>query len=112
MPIFQDAKLSTGAVLEVLRYRSVRREHIQAIEGQNATSPCYLNIGVFQASSDSGLILAGGPTVVPGGQVYWSGDLWLNPDEEIQARFNYCTAADKLCLTVKTAKYPSEAVPA
>jgi len=49
-----------------------------------------------------------GHTETPGGQVYWSGDIWLNPDEEIQARFNYTAASDNLYLTIKTSQYPPE----
>lgn len=111
MAIYTGVGVSAGLTTEVVRYRSVKREHIQAIEAQDPTSPTFCSIGVFQASSDSGLVLAQGSTAIPSGQVYWSGDLWLNVDEEIQARFNRSVAGDKLYLTVKTAKYPSEVTP-
>lgn len=111
MAIFTDAKAGTGLTTEVLRYHSIRREHIQAIEAQDATSPCHCVIGVFQAKSDQGLVLKQANTRTPGGQVNWSGDLWLEADEEVQARFNYTTSADKLFLTVKTARVPSEVRP-
>lgn len=92
----------TGATRQTLAWRAVRPVVVEAVELQDADSPCLASIVVCPKGSASlGACLAQGTTVLPSGQIQWSGRLTLGPDEEVRGYVDGGTAADRLFLTVK-----------
>ena len=93
---------STALARETLRWRARELVVIEAIEAQDADSPCLATIVVCPLESTSlGCALIQAPTAIPGGQIIWSGELSLRHDEEVRAYFDGTVANDRLFLTVK-----------
>lgn len=96
------AQASTGATRQTLTWRALRPVVIEAVEAQDADSSALATIVVCPRGSTSlGAVLNAGPTAIPGGQIWWAGELLLSIDEEIRAYFDNGVAADRLFLTVK-----------
>jgi len=92
----------TGATRQILAWRAVRPVVVEAVELQDADSPCLATILVSPKGSASfGACLNQGTTVLPSGQIQWSGRLTLGPDEEVRGYVDGGVAADRLFLTVK-----------
>lgn len=93
---------SVAVTRQTLTYAASKDMVIEAIELQDADSPCLALIVVSPKGSQSlGALLKGASTSIPGGQVCWSGRLVLRADEEIRGYIDSSTIGDRLYLTVK-----------
>jgi hypothetical protein len=93
---------SLAVTRQCLCWTATRSVVIEAIELQDADSSALCLIVICPKGSQSlGALLKGGPTSIPGGQLSWTGEILLNPDEEIRGYVDSSTIGDRLFLTVK-----------
>lgn len=97
------AKASAGAARETLTYVATRNQVLEVVEAQDADSPALVSVIIAPKGSNTlGACLVQGPTALPGGQLYWSGELLLEQDQEVRAYFDVTAANDRLFLTIKS----------
>lgn len=96
--------MAGGLPADIIVYRPTRRVHVHAIDICTRTHSCIAQICIAafgSSAASNGLALATGVTAYAGASILWSGDLPLEPDEEVWAVFTGAVAGDICDLTLK-----------